>query len=110
DHASTTLLPLVYRNLKEESHPLCKSTYRHTWLSNQIFWTKTLPILQNLLNAGIKKIVLLKGMAMILHHYRDFGVRVIGDIDILIDRIHLPLAYSLLTSSGWRCELKGLAP
>lgn len=110
DHASTTLLPLIYRNLREESHPLCKSTYRHTWLSNQIFWAKTLPILQNLLNAGIKKIALLKGMAMILYHYRDFGARVIGDIDILIDRDHLPLAYSLLTSSGWRCELKGLDP
>lgn len=110
DHASTTLLPLVYRNLKEESHPLCKSAYRHTWLSNHNLWIKTLPILQNLLSAGIKKIVLLKGMAMILYHYRDFGVRVIGDIDILIDRSHLSLAYSLLISSGWRCELKRFNP
>jgi hypothetical protein len=104
DHAATTLLPLVYQNLQEESHPLCKSIYRHTWVSNQTLWARTLPTLHKLLDAGVEKIVLLKGMAMLLNHYPNFGVRVIGDIDILIDPAHLPRAYSTLIALGWSCK------
>lgn len=110
DHAAIALLPLVYRNLKELSHPLCKSAYRHTWVSNQTLWRKTLPTLHRLLDAGIQKIVLLKGMGLILHHYRDFGVRTLGDIDILIDRSQVPLAHSLLLASGWECTLSRFDP
>ncbi len=103
DHSAIVLLPMIYRNLQEESHPLCKSIYRHTWASNQSLWARTLPTLHKLLDAGIEKIALLKGMALILDHYRDFGIRVIGDIDILIDPAHLPLAHSLLIEWGYRC-------
>ncbi len=110
DHSAQVLLPLVYRNLREESDPLCKSSYRHTWVSNQTLWAKIRPTLDQLLKAGIEKIALLKGIALILGHYHDFGVRVIGDIDILIDRSHVPLAYSLLITSGWECTLKRLDP
>ncbi len=110
DHAATTLLPLVYRNLKEESHPTCKSMYRHTWAANQTFWAKTVPTLQKLVDGGIEKVVLLKGMALILDHYQDFGVRIIGDIDILIDRAHLPLAHSILLEMGWHSKMPWFNP
>lgn len=110
DHSAIALLPLVYRNLKDDSHPLCKSTYRHTWATNQALWVRTLPTLHQLQNAGVEKIVLLKGMALILDHYRDFGVRTLGDIDILIDRAHVPLAHSLLIDSGWHCKLSRFNP
>lgn len=110
DHSSSSLLPLVYRNLREESHPLCKSAYRHTWALNQTLWKNTLPTLHKLLNAGVEKIVLLKGIALILNHYRDFGVRTLGDIDILIDRSHVFLAYSVLIDSGWDCKLRRFDP
>lgn len=109
-YSDIALFPLVYHNLKEKSHPLCKSAYRHTWLTNQTLWAKTLPILNKFLDAGIEKVALLKGMALILHHYHNFGVRLIGDIDILIDRSHVPLAYSLLINSGWQCQLRRLDP
>lgn len=110
EHSALVLLPLVYRNLQEESHPLCKSIYRHTWVSNQSQWANALPTLNKLLDAGIEKIGILKGMALILDHYRDFGVRVIGDIDILIDPYHAPLAHSLLLDWGWRCVLPRFDP
>ncbi|MEM7175963.1 MAG: nucleotidyltransferase family protein [Chlamydiota bacterium] len=110
DHAETTLFPFVYRNLREQSHPICKSTYRHTWAFNQHIWAKTRPVLCELLAAGVEKIALLKGMAMILDYYRDFGVRIVGDIDILIDPLHLPLTYAVLTKSGWRCAMPRFDP
>lgn len=110
DSSAIALLPLVYHHLKEKSHPLCKSAYRHTWVTNQTLWAKTLPILNTFLNAGIEKVALLKGMALILHHYRNFGVRIIGDIDILIARAHVPLAHSLLINTGWQCQLPRFNP
>lgn len=110
DSSEISLLPLVYHNLKEQSHPLCKSAYRHTWVTNQTLWWKILPTLNKLLDAGINKIALLKGMAMILHHYRNFGVRTIGDIDILIARSDVPLAYTLLTNCSWQCQVPRFNP
>ena len=41
-------------------------------------------------------------MSMILHYYRNFGMRVLGDIDILIERKELPLVDAILQLSGWR--------
>lgn len=110
DSKATSLLPLVYCNLKENSHPLCKSIYRYTWLKNQSLWQKTLPTLQKLFDAGIEKIAILKGMAMILSHYKDFGARTLGDIDFLIDPVHVPLAHKLLSSWGWECKLPRFNP
>ena len=59
DSSSLALLPLVYRNLKEKSHPLCKSAYCHTWASNHTLWSKITPTLHKLLDAGIEKIAIL---------------------------------------------------
>ena len=41
-------------------------------------------------------------MAMILNYYNDFGMRVIGDVDILIKRSQLSIAHSVLCGSGWQ--------
>ncbi len=106
DPASYKLLPLVFRNpaLERIQDPIfskCRGVYRQTWVENQLRWKKILPILMQLLDANVGKIVLLKGIAMILHYYRDFGIRVIGDIDILIDRERLPIADRFLRHSGW---------
>jgi len=59
-------------------------------------------MLKELLDSGIGKVVLLKGMAMTLHYYRDFGVRVMGDIDVLIAKEQLPIVLPLLQSAGWQ--------
>lgn len=104
-HGEASILPFVYRNLKEKSHPLCKSIYRHTWAANQTLWNQIQPLLHQFLCAGIEKIIVLKGMALILEHYRDFGCRTLGDIDILMDRAHLFAAYSILIENGWTCKV-----
>jgi hypothetical protein len=40
-------------------------------------------------------------MAMILQHYKDFGARVIGDVDILVKKSDLPRVLGLLQQGGW---------
>lgn len=119
NYASTSLLPKVYANLKNytfntkaslEGLKICKSVYRKTWMENHYRWSKIQPTLKQLSQAGVEKIVLLKGMAMILGSYRDFGVRVLGDIDILIPRAQLSQAQSILNASGWTCLLRRLNP
>jgi hypothetical protein len=107
DHASHSLLPLVFRNpafanFQDPFFSRCQGIYRQTWVANQLLWKKILPILTQLLEAGVDKIILLKGMAMIHYYYRDFGMRVIGDIDILIPKKQLPLIDPILRDSKWR--------
>ncbi len=106
DPASYRLLPLVARNpaldsLQDPIFMKCRGVYRQTWVANRLLWKKTLPVLAELQKMGVEKIVLLKGIAMILHYYRDFGMRVIGDIDVLVDRAQISLVDSFLQRSGW---------
>lgn len=105
DFVSLTLLPLVYQNLKDHATDrlgLCKSKYRHTWCTNQWNWQKTRPLLTQLTAAGIDQILLLKGMGLMYGGYYEFGTRVIGDIDILIAKKYVPIAYSILLKNGWK--------
>jgi hypothetical protein len=110
DPASYKLLPLVARNpaLSAIDDPIllkCRGIYRQTWVINHLRWKKIRPFLLALLEAGVKKIVLLKGSAMMLHYYRDFGMRMMSDVDILIEKEDIPLADKLFRSSGWRSHL-----
>lgn len=115
DYVSYTLLPLLSRNLTQYSYqdPLlekCKGVYRRTWSSNQILWRKIVPVLEQLQAEGIDKIVLLKGMAMIAQYYKDFGVRVIGDVDILIPEEKVALAVEILHNAGWQSNVPRFDP
>lgn len=105
--ASFNLLPLITRNRDIESlqDPLfekCKGIYRQKWVANQLHWKKIIPVLAEFQKRGAHRIVLLKGIAMILHHYKNFGVRAMGDIDVMIEKKHLEMADSFLRHSGWR--------
>jgi hypothetical protein len=107
DYASYKLLPLVARNeslrfLQDPVFDKCKGVYRRNWVENQLSWNKLLPVLEALHNFGVDKIILLKGMAMTLHVYKDFGTRVMGDVDILIRKDQVRIAIPFLLSSGWK--------
>lgn len=95
--ASIHLLPLVYRAL-HPSHPSCASVYRHTWTHNQLLFAtlrSTLPHLHPI------PVCLLKGAALIPAYYRDPGVRVLGDLDLLVPREEALRAIEILVSKGW---------
>jgi hypothetical protein len=103
DHLSTTLFPLVYHNLKTTSAPqlgLCKSVYRHTWSYNQLQFFHFKKLLHALQDAEIQT-YLLKGAGMILGYYKDSGLRVMGDIDLLVPRHQAKEALHICRDLGW---------
>jgi len=107
DPASHNLVPLMSRNpsllaLQDPVFEKCKGIYRYTWLSNQLLWKEALSVLSGLTKAGVDQIVLLKGMAMVLHYYRDFGMRAMADVDFLIKKSQATIAGDFLKASGWK--------
>lgn len=110
DYASYRLFPLVYQNLKKEGlhHPYIKNikkAYVETWAKNKVLFRKTVPILLAFTESDIDTLVL-KGVSLTLNYYRDFGLRPMSDVDLLISAKHFDEATSLLQQLGWTPQLK----
>ena len=105
DEASFRLLPLLYRNLREQGigHdrlPLLKGIHRRAWYKNQVLFDAMAPVLESLHKAGFP-LMLLKGIPLILLYYQDPGVRPMRDIDVLVPRRDAQRAIEFLTAQGW---------
>jgi hypothetical protein len=110
DYGSRRLLPLLYHNLKAEGidHPLMnqfKKMYIDTWAQNQIVFAKITPLLKSFREAGIETL-LLKGAAMNLRYYRDYGLRPMSDFDVLVPNQRAFEAIGLVRQMGWKPQLK----
>jgi len=108
DQGSRRLLPLLYRNLRIHGlkDPLMnklKGIYRLTWYRNQMLFHNVAALLRSFHNAGIQT-MLLKGVALTLLHYRDYGLRAMADLDVLVHTEQASAAINLLTKSGWTPE------
>ena len=109
DAGSHRLLPLVYRNLSNhgvQSDPLLvkmKEIYKRTWFKNTLLFNQILPILHSLQAAGID-LLLLKGSALTIEYYKDYGLRPMADFDILIRLADVPKTINLLKQLGWSSE------
>ena len=57
----------------------------------------------NLNNAGVS-CMFLKGLALLVRHYRQTGLRSMGDVDLLIHGDHIKPALEALTRDGWQAE------
>ena len=106
DHGSFRLLPLVYRNLvaqrvDEPELPRLKGIYRYWWCSNQRLLYHAAGIIESLAEAGVPS-MMLKGAATAALHYRDMGVRPMGDIDLLVPVDQAAQAVRHLESLGWK--------
>lgn len=98
DLDSQRLLPLVYRNLERTADPLVRSlrgVYRYTWMANQRHLLQLKAVVGVLDEAGIPT-MMLKGIPLSLAHYRDLGVRHMGDLDVLVPTEHAEAACHLL--------------
>lgn len=109
---SVGLLPLLYRNLLDHgvSNPLMntlKGVYRLTWYKNQISLHKLASMLRLFEQAGMQTMIL-KGAALTLLHYQDFGLRGMGDVDVLVHTRHASPAINLLTERGWKPKVRPL--
>lgn len=106
DAASYRLMPQVYYRLKDSHleevyHNKMKGIYRHTWAKNQHLFQAMRPILEDLNHAKIP-ILLLKGAALSLSHFQDFGLRPMQDFDLLVPESSALKALAILQSHGWR--------
>lgn len=107
DPASFNLLPKLSRNMEQFklTHPLIKrisGVYRSSWARNQLNLFNVIDLLKTLQSHGVKEMLLLKGAAMTLFYYDDYGVRPMGDIDILVPIEQVQLCISVLNQLGWR--------
>ena len=88
DIGSLRLMPLLYRNL--QAHGVednlmnkFKGVYRFTLYKNHMLLHNMANVLAGFYDTGIQAMVL-KGVALTLLHYRDYGLRPMEDLDVLI--------------------------
>jgi hypothetical protein len=105
DPGSYRLLPLLYRNLNSHGaeDPIMmklKGVYRLTWYKNQMLFHTITSLLRSFQRAGIDTMVL-KGAALTLLCYRDYGLRPMNDFDVLVHTRDALSAVRLLRELGW---------
>lgn len=105
DSGSYRLLPMTCRNLQRLGYqdPVLmrlRGVNRRAWCENHLLFRRVAPVLAMFHKAGISTL-LLKGAALTLLHYRDFGLRPMQDLDILVPEERALDAASLLEGQGW---------
>jgi hypothetical protein len=105
DRGSFRLLPLLYKNLlrhrvEDPFMNKLKGIYRREWYKNQMFFFEMSKVLRYLHEEGIRTMIL-KGAALTVLHYKDYGVRPMADIDVLVPTSDVVLAIDLLDRAGW---------
>jgi hypothetical protein len=103
------LLPLVYRNLASHwrEDPFLASlqaVYRKTWSQNRIRLRTLRDLLIRFQGEGIDPMVL-KGGALMVLAYRDFGVRPMTDLDLLVKPEAARRTVQCLHAWGWKSSL-----
>jgi hypothetical protein len=105
DSASHRMLPLLYRNLqdlgiRDPAMGRYKGVYRQTWYKNQMLFHTMTSFLRSLQAAEIQTVIL-KGAALTVSYYKDYGLRPMNDFDILIRPQKVPPVIKLLGAAGW---------
>jgi hypothetical protein len=105
DQGSHRMLPLLYRNLLAHGidDPIMKKLkgiYRYTWYRNRVLFDGVAAAMLPLQTSGIQT-MLLKGSALVVLHYRDFGVRPMYDVDLLVPAEDSLKAIDILKDLGW---------
>ncbi|MDX6638894.1 MAG: hypothetical protein QOJ01_2405 [Solirubrobacterales bacterium] len=113
DWCSQQLLPLVYRAIAgrgadDRDLAVLKGVYRKAWTANQMRFREAADAVEALSAAGIPTMIL-KGVALAKLHYRDDGVRPMGDVDLLVPFDRAPEAIGVLAEHGWRSSIDNLA-
>lgn len=106
DHGCNQLLPMVFINLKgrlknDVNERTCRSSYKYAWANNHMLMHDAKALLV-LLKQHDLKVCLLKGAAFIGHYFPDYGMRIMGDIDLLISPEQMPELIRVLESNGYK--------
>jgi Uncharacterised nucleotidyltransferase len=112
DPAALELMGFVYRRLVDLDldHPARTHLawgYRRTWHHNQMLLFRARPLFARV-NELTGKTVVLKGGAMVSSaYYNDLGVRMLMDLDVLVERSAVEPVVDWALMSGWNV-VKGL--
>lgn len=111
------VLPALYLELKRkgylefldlEPRDFLQAIYELNYERNQKLKREALDVIRVLNSQGIQP-VLLKGIAGLLTGvYEDDGERIIGDIDLLVEKFELAKVLELLVDSGCQCDSEEL--
>jgi hypothetical protein len=110
EHGSFRQLPLLYLNLNRHSNndelmPRLKGIYRKSWSNNQILFFKLGQVLRLLHQKGIRTMVL-KGVALSLLAYKNFAVRPMADMDIMVPVSQANHTIEWLKQNGWKSSVE----
>ena len=105
EQTSRRILPLLYSNLRREGidDPLLdtfKGIYRYTWYSNHLLFNSLTSLLQTFHKNQIQT-VLLKGAALNILYYKDYGLRPMHDFDVLVPFDRARDALQIMFKNGW---------
>ncbi len=103
--SDTRLLAAAFRPLRalgadDPMLTLAGGAYRRAWYLNQLALRRAASVIDTLQSAGIEVLVL-KGAALSLLHYRDLGARPMDDVDLLVHPHALDRAVDALRPIGW---------
>ena len=106
DIGSLRLIPLLYRNLQthnvaDEIMNKFKGVYRFNLYKNHMLLHNMEKVLVSFCDTGIK-VMVLKGVALTLLYYRDYGLRPMDDFDVLIHEKDVTKAINILRNLHWK--------
>ena len=106
DKGSLRLIPLLYRNLQahgveDDLMNKFKGVYRFTLYKNHMLLHNMANVLASFYDTGIQAMVL-KGVALTLLHYKDYGLRPMSDFDVLIHEKDVTTAINILRNLHWK--------
>jgi hypothetical protein len=106
DRGSLRLIPMLYRNLQvhgveDNLMNKFKGGYRFTLYKNHMLLHNMANVLARFYDAGLH-VMVLKGVALTLLYYRDYGLRPMEDFDILIHEKDVAKAINILRELGWK--------
>jgi len=108
DHGCNQVLPMVFINLKgrmkdDINKKVCRSSYRFVWANNHLLMHDAKAMLL-LLKKHNLQVCLLKGAAFIGHYFPDYGMRVLGDIDLLVLPNNLSEVVNIFESNHYQIK------
>lgn len=108
DEGSFALMGLVYRRAEQLQLPMpppvlsrLRGIYRYLWSKNQALMLTLREAASLLLQNGLAT-MLHTGFPLVDLHYRDWGLRMSSDLDLLLPEAEIERAHALLLANGWR--------
>lgn len=108
DKGSCYFLPLLYHRLcsygiSTAVTDILKINYTRTCSQNWMYFHDLMETVKQLQINGVQ-MLFLKGFSLIIGYYKDFGLRPITDIDLLVKKEQLMSAIEVLTKMEWHEE------